>query len=76
MNKFEDKLVEVCANCLQASCWYGELLCDKAATCGTVLKTVTELRSINRAYDESEYYWSDEYMEKIYGNKSPYGYAK
>ena len=35
--------VTVCDKCLQASCWQGEFMCDKAHTAGTMEKTIEEL---------------------------------
>lgn len=71
MPDFEKKLVEVCDNCKQASCWYGEFMCDNARGAGTVKKTVSELRVMKL---ESEDYWSDECMNEVYGDPAPYGY--
>ena len=51
-----DKLVEVCDNCLCACCWYGEFMCDDARSAGTVIKTVGELKKLNREHSE---YWTD-----------------
>ena len=56
--------VMVCDKCLTACCWYGEFMCDEARNAGLVIKTVGELRALNR---EHESYWSDEKMLEIYG---------
>lgn len=74
--KFEDKIIEVCANCGLACCWYGEFMCECADRTGTIKMTVSELRLRISHSRESEDYWSDEYMEKIYGNKAPFGYKE
>ena len=34
----KDKIVEVCSECLQASCWHGEFMCFESRDAGTVLK--------------------------------------
>ncbi len=60
----ENQLIEVCDACLQASCWYGEFMCDKAKHAGIVLKTRAELRELDR---ENPSYWSDSTLERIYG---------
>ena len=57
--------VMVCDACLCASCWYGFYMCEKAHGAGTTVKTVADLRKLNR---EHESYWSDEVLMKIYGN--------
>jgi hypothetical protein len=68
-----NKLVRVCDNCLTASCWYAEFMCQQAYEAGITLKTVAELKILNR---ENEDYWSDEYMETIYGSPTPFGYKE
>lgn len=50
----DDRKVTVCDECLQASCWQGILLCDKARDAGPIEKTVSELRALDR---EHEWYW-------------------
>lgn len=52
-----DKLITVCDNCLQASCWKGLFMCQESMTAGTVEKTVAELRELGL---ENECYWEDE----------------
>lgn len=68
----ENKLVEVCSVCKRACCWYGEFMCDNSENASTELKTVKELRKLKT--EESEHYWSDDYMEKVYGEASPFGF--
>jgi hypothetical protein len=68
----ENKLIQVCDHCLTAACWYGEYYCDYSKNAGLTLKTVKELRKLNR---ENEEYWSDEKMEKIYGEPNPFRFA-
>lgn len=46
--------VTVCDKCLQASCWQGTFMCDDARTAGTTVKTVAELRKLNREHED---YW-------------------
>ena len=69
---FEDKIIQVCAECGRACCWYGEWMCADAQGAGTEKKTVSELR--NADYGENERYWSDEIMTNIYGEPAPFGY--
>ena len=69
----DNKLVEVCDSCLQASCWYGEFMCDNAKGAGTCLKTVKELKE--KALENHEY-WSDQKMIEVFGDPCPHGYAK
>jgi len=68
---FENKLVEVCSECLQASCYHGELMCFEARTAATELKTVRELRELTYEHPNN---WSDENLNKIYGEPAPHGY--
>jgi len=67
----DNKIIEICSECLTASCWYGEFMCDEAREGGTIKKTVHELRELNL---ENEGNWSDERMEDIYGVPYPHGY--
>jgi hypothetical protein len=68
---FETKRVEVCDQCKQASCWYGEFMCNESSNAGTQIKTVAELRELGCEHPSN---WSDEKMEKVYGDPAPYGY--
>ena len=68
----ENKLIEVCALCGCASCWYGEFLCNESKHAGTKLKTVKELRLLGLEHEEN---WSDEKMLKIYGESAPHGFV-
>lgn len=36
--------VTVCAECLHASCWHGEFMCEKARTANTTKRPASELR--------------------------------
>lgn len=50
----DDVEVIVCDECLQASCWQGEFMCDGSRDAGIGVLTVGELRKLNR---ENEEYW-------------------
>lgn len=67
----DDKIIEVCDNCLKASCWHGEFMCDNSCSAGTKLKTIAELKKLAL---ENKEYWSNKKMKEIYGEKNPYGY--
>lgn len=58
------KLIQVCADCGCASCWYGEFMCDTAKGAGTVWKTRAELDALVL---ESPEYWTDEKLKEVYG---------
>lgn len=73
MKSFENKIIQVCSECGTASCWYGEIMCFENYSADIVEKTVAELRDGNL---ENEEYWSDEKMEKIYGDAAPFGYKE
>ena len=49
----DNKNVEVCSECKCASCWYGEFMCEAARGAGTEIKTVGELRTLNRENEKS-----------------------
>lgn len=70
---FENKLIEICSECLTASCWYGEFLCHNSLEAGTEYKTIAELHKLNLEHEEN---WSDKKMMSIYGEPSPHGYQE
>lgn len=70
--KLEDKIIQVCAECETASCWYGEFMCNDSMDAGLIFKTVKELRI---KHLENEEDWSDEKMKEIYGDPALFGYA-
>jgi hypothetical protein len=49
-----DRLVTVCDNCLQASCWKSIFMCDEARTAGTVDLPVRRLRELAHEHPD---YW-------------------
>ena len=71
MCKEKDKIIEVCSECLQASCWHGEFMCDDSRDAGTVLKPVSELLKLRLEHSQ---HWSDEKLGAIYGEVAPNGY--
>lgn len=66
------KLIQVCDKCLTASCWYGEFMCDEARHACLTVMTIQDLRRLNLEHEEN---WSDEKMERIYGDPAPFGSA-
>jgi hypothetical protein len=68
----KNKLVEVCAECNRACCWYGNFMCDNAFGAGTSLKTVEELQKLGLEHPEN---WSDKMMKEVYGESAPHGYS-
>jgi hypothetical protein len=48
--------VRVCDHCLMASCWLYIFPCDRAVQAGTTVRTVAELRELDR---EHASYWLD-----------------
>ena len=50
----QENTVTVCAECLQASCWQGEFMCEKSRFAETIEMTIEELEQLNL---ESEHYW-------------------
>lgn len=69
---FEKKIVEVCDECLCASCWHGEFMCYESQNAGTTKKTVSELRKLNLEHSD---HWSDNKMKAVYGDPAPHGYS-
>lgn len=46
-------LITVCDQCLQASCWQGKFMCDKATNAGVVQKTREELAKLNLEHPDN-----------------------
>ena len=67
----DDKIIEVCAGCGRACCWYGEFMCADARYCTTKTVSVGVLRSSPSLENES--YWSDEKMIQVFGEPNPFG---
>jgi hypothetical protein len=63
------KLIEVCDECWQASCWYGEFLCDESMNAGTVLLPIGVL---TRLALEHPSYWSETKLVEVYGTTDPH----
>src|SRR5574338_265036 len=59
-----NRLITVCSECLQASCWQGEFYCDDYKTAGTKRLTIRELRKLDR---EHESYWDAARIARIEG---------
>ncbi|MDP2815482.1 MAG: hypothetical protein Q8O19_02250, partial [Rectinemataceae bacterium] len=51
-----ERIVIVCDNCLQASCWQGIFYCDKYETAGIIEKTVGELKKLGLEHPS---YWEE-----------------
>lgn len=64
MSKNKDKLIIVCAECLTASCWYGEFMCDKAGTAKTKQMMASELEKLALEHPDN---WSDDKLYEVYG---------
>lgn len=47
------RTVTVCASCLTAACWRGELMCLNAGYASITTKSVAELRKLNREHYSS-----------------------
>jgi hypothetical protein len=50
----DDRLVTVCDQCFQASCWQGVFMCDDAVNAGTVDLPVLKLREMGLEHSS---YW-------------------
>lgn len=46
------RMVTVCSECLKASCWHGEFLCERSRAANIVRRTVGQLRDLNREHPE------------------------
>lgn len=69
----KDRLIQVCAECGTACCWHGEFLCSDSLTAGLELRTVEEL---NNKKLENNHHYSVDNIEKIFGDKYPFGFKE
>jgi hypothetical protein len=47
-----NRRVTVCAECLRASCWHGEFMCDRAEMADVTERTVAELDALGLEHPE------------------------
>lgn len=59
-----DYYVTVCASCLTAACWHGEVMCDASHDAGSTKKLASELRRLNR---EHSGHYSPEKLTQVCG---------
>jgi hypothetical protein len=59
-----DRVIVVCAQCLTASCWHGEFMCDGSDVAGITTRTASELDALNREHPE---HYSAEKVRKVCG---------
>ena len=49
----KNRKVYVCAECLQASCWHGEFMCNKARGANITTRTVAELDALGYEHPDN-----------------------
>lgn len=59
-----DKKIQVCNNCLMASCWQGLYMCDDSRCAGTEYKTKVQLKKLGLEHPD---YWKTD--EELAGQK-------
>lgn len=42
----DERAVTVCDQCLRASCWQGQMMCERARGAGTVRKSIEQLQEL------------------------------
>ncbi len=47
-----DYMVTVCAECLTAVCWHGELMCENSGSAGVIDKKASELNEMRREHPD------------------------
>jgi len=52
-----ETLITVCAECLQASCWLAEFVCDEYRSANIVKLPVSRLRELNQEHPD---WWAKE----------------
>lgn len=60
----KDRLVTVCSECLMASCWHGEFMCENSISAGTREMTARELDKLRLEHPS---HYSVENLARICG---------
>jgi hypothetical protein len=60
-----ERLITVCSECLQASCWHGEFMCERARNAGTVKKGERELERLALEHPSN---YAKAHIERICGS--------
>lgn len=63
-NQCECRVVVVCAECLTASCWHGEFMCNGSASAGITTRTAAQLDALNREHPD---HYSAEKVRRVCG---------
>ena len=63
--------VTVCSECLQASCWHGEFMCERARGAGVTTRTVAVLRALGREHPQR---YSVRHVREVCGAEAVAGY--
>lgn len=58
----DNRLIQVCSECLQASCWQGNFMCDESKEAYTIYQTVRQLKIENR--EHPDYWKTDEQLSE------------
>jgi len=58
--------VTVCAECLRASCWHGEFMCERSRDANVRTLTVRQLRSLNLEHPDN---YSRERVAEVHGSE-------
>lgn len=68
MTDTPDRKVYVCAECLTASCWHGEFMCQRSRTANIKTLTVAELDVLGREHPDN---YSIEKVIAVHGELAP-----
>lgn len=59
-----ERRIMVCDHCLRASCWHGDEYCQNYRHAGVVMRSESELRSLEREHPDN---YSRERLREVYG---------
>jgi hypothetical protein len=65
------RMVTVCSECLQASCWHGEFMCERSRGANVTRRTVGVLRGLDREHPS---HYSVRNVRKVCGAEAVAGY--
>lgn len=63
--------VTVCSECLKASCWHGESMCERSRGANVTQRTVDVLRALNREHPS---HYSVRKVRRVCGPEAVEGY--
>lgn len=73
MDNEYNRLIQVCSECGNASCWHGEFMCSNSRHADLELRTVKQL---DDQHTEDKHHYSVEMIKKVFGKSYPFEFKE